>query len=86
MRTHFKPEIKKSKVSIQKHEAHREQQFKQTKPEKTSRNVLIWNLLLLLSMKITTSLKRNKKVKTNEHKIIKKWEYEKNLVIDKQWT
>lgn len=38
-------------------------------------------------MKITPPSKEtNKKVKTNEHKIIEKWEYEKNLVINQQWT
>lgn len=38
-------------------------------------------------MKITPpSKEKQTKVKTNEHKIIEKWEYEKNLVINKQWT
>lgn len=66
---------KKSKVSIQKHEAHREQQFKQTKTktEKTSRNVLIWNLLLLLSMKITPPSKEKQTNKSENKRTQDYW-------------
>lgn len=86
MRTHFKPEIKKSKVSIQKHEAHSEQRFKQNKNknrEKTSRNVLIWNLLLLLSMKITppSKVKQTNKSENKRTQDYKKSENMKRTLL-----
>lgn len=78
--------LKKSKVSIQKHEAHSEQRFKQNKNknrEKTSRNVLIWNLLLLLSMKITppSKVKQTNKSENKRTQDYKKSENMKRTLL-----